>query len=301
MNAVAAQPRSTDDGRVALTPQQYRRAAAAKYGPAKRLPKRDTVAAAVAAQQLAPRRGTPALHAPASTTQQVGAAPNGFGKYIGWAAGDEQLALVIFLNAGDPTGVAIQGVKATDRIQFVAAAGSASFAEETKNKGVAAAIGVVAAGAQVTAAAFGAPQAAPVIGAARTFAQQQFQAKQLKTKVRDPYGEDPKSHQKARQEGGVLVCSPTAHGVLYSGADGRFWIKEPGNRIDTHRPDHIKHYNSFFLRRGMRPQTFADAGDIYLIPWDFDFTDNFGFYELHVILKRGSGRVPAEPAPVEVE
>jgi hypothetical protein len=233
------------------------------------------------------------LKTPESTTQQVGQAPDGFGKYIQWAPGDQALALMVFLNTADSTGVAVLGVNKTDTIELVSAAGNASFSEGTANKGIPAAIGIVAAGANIGAAAFGFPEAAPLIGAASKFAQEQFAEKPLKTKQRDAYGVDPGSQHKARQEGGVLICMPGAHGTYSSGEDEKFWIKEPGNRIDRHRPDHVK--KAFFIRRGMGPQTMADAGDLYMLAWDHDFRDNLGFYELHVILRRGSGRVPPPP------
>ena len=40
------------------------------------------------------------------------------------------------------------------------------------------------------------------------------------------------------------------------------------------------------------------AGDLYLVAWDFNFPDNFGFYELHVIMRRGD--LPPTPPPTEV-
>jgi hypothetical protein len=144
---------------------------------------------------------------PTSKTMQVGEAPEGFGKYVMWSDEDSQLALVVFLNAGDPMGVGVLGVKATDKVQFVAAVGHASFSESTENKGVPAMIGIVAAGGNVTAAAFGFPEAAPVIKAGSAYAKEQFKEKNVKTMVRDPYGEDPSSHHKAKKEG----ASSSAH------------------------------------------------------------------------------------------
>jgi hypothetical protein len=273
----------------------------AAFGAAKRVPRRATAAARVAEQQRAPVRGKPTLHPPASTTVQVGEAPDGFGKWINWNDPDEQLALVVFLNAADSLGVMVHNVRATDRIQIVAATGLASFSETTKNKGISAAIGVVAAGGELAATSFGHPEAVPVIDAARQFAQEEFREEKVKTKVRDAFGEDPKSHTMARQEGGVLVCTPSAGGALYSAEADKFWIKPPGNRIDANRPDHVRKFKSFFLRRGMHPQTFKDAGTVVIVPWDWHFTDNAGFYELHLILKRGSGKLPPQPPPVPVE
>ena len=125
---------------------------------------------------------------PKSTIVTVGEHPDGFGKQVQWDASDYELALVIYLNAADPHGLMISGAKPTDTIEFVLADGLASFAEETENEGVGALIGIVAAGANLGAAAFGAPEAAPLIAAAEKFATEQFKEKQVKTKVRDPFG-----------------------------------------------------------------------------------------------------------------
>jgi hypothetical protein len=89
--------------------------------------------------------------------------------------------------------------------------------------------------------------------------------RQVKTKIRDAYGEEPSKKDMARQEGGVLVCKPEAHGscYYYSGEDEKFWIKPPGNRIDRNRPEHLGR-NAFFIRRGMGAQRVREAGDLYL-------------------------------------
>ena len=78
-----------------------------------------------------------------------------------WCEKDSALALVAFLNAGDPMGVGISGVKTRDTIEFVTATGIASFSEDTENAGGGAFISVVAAGAKATATAFGNPELVP--------------------------------------------------------------------------------------------------------------------------------------------
>lgn len=256
----------------------------AAFGPKTLLPASKTIAA---------RLTRPGETKPKSSITVIGEAPDGFGKQVLWDPADAGLALVVFLNAGDPLGVMISGVKATDTIEFVSSAGIASFAEETENEGVGAFIGIVAAGATVAASSFGAPELAPVIGAAAKFAKERFQEKKVKTKRRDPFGEDPGTGHKARQEGGVIVSLPEARQIYYSGNSDHEerWIKEPGTRDTAHLPDHVK--GAFFLQSGAdnKRKTFAD-GDIIIAPWDYIFTDNFGFYRLHVLLKRGNGKVP---------
>jgi hypothetical protein len=257
----------------------------ALFGRRKRLPPSRTLAA---------RLTKPGQRQPKSTVETVGIgqAPDGFGKRVLWAPDDAALALLIYLNAGDYLGVAISGVRATDTIEFVESTGVASYAEETENEGVASFIGIVAAGASAAASAYGAPEAVPVIEAADKFAQSRFKEKQVKTKRRDPFGEDPGTGHKAREEGGVIVCLPEARQLFYSGDSDHEerWIKEPGTRDDAHRPDHVK--NAFFLRGGGSTNRRVAGGDgaFLIAPWDFQFSDNFGFYRLEALVKRGSGK-----------
>jgi len=246
-----------------------------------------------ASRTIAARMTRPGQAIPKSTVVTIGEAPDGFGKQVLWHPDDAGLAVVIFLNAGDNLGVMISGAKPTDTIQFVSATGIASFAEETENEGVGAFIGIVAAGANVAAAAFGAPELAPVISAAAKFAQSRFQEEKVKTKRRDPFGEDPGTGHKARQEGGVIVSLPQAGQIFYSGNSDHEerWIKKPGTRNEAHLPDHVK--GAFFLRAGSRARHVAlDDGEFIISPWDHIFSDNFGFYRLHALLKRGSGIFP---------
>jgi len=248
------------------------------------LPASETLAARFA------RAGTPK---PKSEILMVGEAPDGFGKQVIWHPDDTGLALIAFLNAGDYLGVMISGIKQSDTIEFVFAGGLASFAEETENEGIASIIGIVAAGANAAAAAFDAPEAKEVIDRAASYAQSQFQEKKVKTKRRDPFGEDPASGHKARQEGGVLVSLPEARRQYYSGDEDHQdrWIKKPGTRDNAHHPEHVK--GAFFLQpNSQNKRTAGAAGDIIIYPWDFKFEDNFGFYRLHILLKRGNGRLP---------
>jgi hypothetical protein len=271
-------------GSLAAPPSAYLQHSEALFGHSRPLPANKTVAARLAKAPAA---------APNSTQVVVGEAPDGFGKQVLWSPDDAGLALVVFLAAGDPLGVMISGVRATDTIEFVSATGVASFAEETQNKGVGAFIGIVAAGANVAASAFGVPELAPVIAAAEKFADTQFEEAKVKTKRRDPFGVDPGTGGKARQEGGVLVSLPAARQIYYSGDSDHQerWVKKPGTRDAAHLPSHV-HDASFLLPDSDNLMVSTADGDIIVYPWDYKFEDNFGFYRLHALLKRGSGTPP---------
>jgi hypothetical protein len=49
---------------------------------------------------------------------------------------------------------------------------------------------------------------------------------------------------------------------------------------------------AYFLQRDRRIAVARVDGDIVIGPWDGYFADNFGFYRLHVLVKRGSGTFP---------
>ena len=235
----------------------------------------------------------------------LGEPPSGFSLSFDFKPEMDKVALVAFLSAADPFGILITGMTKFDTIQFVHAAGIASFSEETKNKNIGSFIGLVAAGASVTAASFGAPEVVPVIQAAEKFAKDVFKEEKIKTKVRDAFGVDPSSKHKARQEGGVVISMPTGNTMqtFYSGNDSvedTHWIKKPGDRTHRHLPDHMVGQGAFFLQTGKpNKEMCRHEGSLLIYPWDHVFNDNFGFYRLEIILERhDSNPFPEDPGPV---
>jgi hypothetical protein len=286
MDKTALQQEISKHGQVGVGGDVFGQTAAALLGAPNGLDKPSAVTAQfLLADQTAPK----------SAIVTVGEAPQGFGKQVLWDPGDAGLAVVAFINAADPFGVMISGVKPTDTIEFVSATGLASFAEDTKNEGISSLIGIVAAGANIAASAFDAPEAAGLINAGAQFAEEQFKENKVKTKRRDAFGQDPGSGLRARQEGGVLVSMPGAGQIFYSGnSDHRErWIKEPGIRDAAHMPDHV--FGAFFLQSGHDRVNSDSEGDIIIYAWDFVFDDNFGFYRLHFLLRRGDGVSPPIP------
>ncbi|HEX5268827.1 MAG TPA: hypothetical protein VFW33_00005 [Gemmataceae bacterium] len=223
----------------------------------------------------------------------VGDPPAGFGKGFVWDRADKEVMLVMFVNAADPLGVSVEGMQAGDTVQVLSASGIASYSEDKGNPLASSLVGLVAAGAKVVVGAEGAPEVAPAIAAAETFAKDQFKATNAKTKRRDPFGVDPGSGQKAREEGGLLVCLPEAGGTFYSG-DGDHknrWVKGDGTRTNENMPEHFN-YNAFFPRQGFpdhNTRVVRQSAPMYVVPWDWKFEDNAGYYKVFVKLTKGDG------------
>ena len=240
-----------------------------------------------------PANRTVANASPGSTVVQVGDEPEGFGKTFSWDRKDDNILLAVFINAADSLGVSVEGLQKGDVVQVTSAAGLASFSQDTGNPLASSIVGLVAVGGKALATAEGLPEAAPVIDAGQAFAQDQFKATNAKTKRRDPYGVDPGSGFKALAEGGVLVCLPEAGGPYYSG-DGDHpnrRIKPDGTRDDAHLPGHIEPGYAFFPIRGDQPhntRTVTAGGELYIVPWDWQFDDNAGYYKVFVRIKKGN-------------
>jgi hypothetical protein len=257
----------------------------------------------VAAAPLLKAKAAPGALAAAgrSSVTVVGAdgVPAGFGKGFTWDRSQDEALLVMFINAADPLGVSIDGLQAGDTVQVLSASGIASYSEDKGNPLASSIVGLVAAGANVAVTAAGHPEVVPVLNAAEKFAQDQFKATNAKTKRRDAFGVDPGSGHKARQEGGLLVCLPEAGGTFYSGNGDRKerWVKGDGVRTDDKLPAHM--YGAFFPRQGYAAHNTRMAGQtgpMYVVPWDWKFEDNAGFYKVFVKLKKGNG-----PPPVVIE
>lgn len=224
----------------------------------------------------------------------VGDPPAGFGKQFDWNRDDGAALLVVFVNAADPLGVCISGMKEFDTIDVTFPSGLASFSKDKGNPLASSIAGLVAVGGKAVADAYGHPEADPVIDAASQFAKDQFKGTGEATKVRDVYGRDPGSGGWGLAEGGVLVCLPEAGGTLYSG-DGDHrerWAGQPRRTTERRNPPKHVGRNGFFLgEKSSNKHTCRKDGDIFILAWDEAYADNAGFYELHVLL------TPAPPPP----
>jgi hypothetical protein len=275
------------DGKTSIPRGTYLQVTRPIHGPAG--PPRESVAAIVA--DRAALRLSRAAAATATVTSQVqgpAGQPPGFGSQVMWN-GDDDLAILAFVNAHDPYSLCVTGVRDGDIYEHVSAAGTASFSTETVNNGIAGLITFVAAGAGVLVTAYGQADLAPLITAGANYAKQQFPESEQPSKSRDPYGVET-GGSLARQEGGVIVCEPLAQGVYHSGDSDHQerWVQRDGVRSDANMPRHIPPHQAFFLQQGMAPRALHGDGDLFMAAWDWNFPDNSGSYLVHAILRRGN-------------
>jgi hypothetical protein len=233
---------------------------------------------------------------PGNMIVQVGDHPDGFGKGFIWDRKDDQILLVVFINAADDLGVSIEGLARNDIVQVTSASGIASFSEDKGNPLASSLVGLIATGAKAAAGVGAVPEAIPIINGAEEFAKDQFKATNAKNKRRDAYGVEPNSGLKARAEGGLLICLPGSGGPYYSGDSDHTvrWIKPDGTRNDTNLPNHVQPGFAFFANRNdFEPRRVVADGELYVVPWDWYFPDNAGFYKAFIYIKKGP-----EPPPV---
>jgi hypothetical protein len=274
------------DGKTTIPSGRYLQVTSPIHGPAG--PPRESVAAILANRPVL-RQSHTAVATAAATSQVQGPAqqPPGFGTFVPWT-GDEDLALLAFINAHDPYGLCVSGVRDGDVYQHVSATETASFSTETVNNGIGGLITVAAAGLGILASAYGEPGLAPLITAGANYAKQKFPESTEPSQSRDPYGVEADGSL-AREEGGVIVCEPSAQAVYHSGdPDHRErWVQGNGVRDDANMPRHIPRDEAFFLQPGMAPRALHGDGDLLIAAWDWYFLDNSGFYLVHAILRRG--------------
>ena len=219
----------------------------------------------------------------------IGEHPDGFGKTFTWDRKNQEIELVMFVNAADPLGVTIAGVKQGDRIQITSVSGIASFTEDKGNPLASSLITLAGVGLAGIATGVGQPELLPIIKAGEVFAQEQFKPTNVKHKRRDAFGVDPGTGHQARQEGGIVISLPLANGLYYSGNGDHKerWIKSNSDRTDDQLPQHVK--NAFFPVRGLFPHNtrmLRGDGQIHILAWDHKFEDNAGFYKVFMSIRQ---------------
>ena len=223
-----------------------------------------------------------------------------------WDRVEREALFVMYVNAADPIGLTVEGLKAGDIVQITSISGLASFDEDDGNPTAAGLVGLLATGAEVALTISGNPEFIPLVEGANKFAQDQFKATKSKEKLRDGFGLVPERKLNfpdvtipsfmARQEGGIIVCLPEAGGAVYSGEGEERWVKKPGDRIDANRPKHAT--GCFFPIRSNETHNLRQlksSGVVKILAWDHIFDDNAGFYEVVMHIQKGK---LVEPGPV---
>jgi uncharacterized membrane protein YgcG len=269
--------------------------------------------------------GKPAGKAAETTTETVGTPPPGFGSVFTWDRSQAEIIVVAYVNAADNLGPAVLGLKAGDRVEVMQIDGLASFSKGPV-KAIESIIAVAAEAATLLGANLGSPGlntggsgsntggsgsssggsgsssggsgsksggsgTNPIVSAGDQFAQAFFSGP-LFDKQRDGYGHDTGGTMR-REEGGMLFCMPEADGDFYSGGffDRGSWVQgnDGGERTDNRLPNKMKGKGAFFPIRGNQTQNtrFAKTdGVLNMLPWDYDFSDNSGFYRVFVRITR---------------
>ena len=232
----------------------------------------------------------------------IGKAPEGYGHALCWDRSSEAVLCCLYINAADPNGILIQGLRKGDTVSVISASGMASFANEMGNPFFGGLVTVMAAGDNVILNAFDLESLADVIDAGEAFALRYFgqpeesedETRAVDCKLRDAYGVT-NTGRLAQQEGGILVCLPEQGGTVYSSETcERRWLKSACVRCDDSRPAHA--LGSFFARPchtsgNVNQRTCVTDGDACVIAWDGRYSDNKGFYKVLLGIRQG-GRLP---------
>ena len=189
------------------------------------------------------------------------------------------------ISSTDDSGITVDGLKKGDIVEIEDVTGICSFADETTAQKVLSFVGIVfGILAKDSGLLFKTADAKKRVEAFRDQAQELV--KQVggagKAKRRDGYGQDPGTGDFATEEGGILVCMPSAHGVLYAvSANHLSNDAHKKGRLPQYYSDNVKHFNCFFPCRedsGIMKKKVEEDGILHIIAFDSDFSDNRGDY-----------------------
>lgn len=216
-----------------------------------------------------------------------------------WGREDDQAFLLAFVNSAYEPGIGITGLQAGDWILVKEAARtSATFAKDKGAFGKQAMISLLASAAQGGIAHFAKEwQDAinPIIQTGQQLAAQGFKGTNEGTKQRDLYGRDPGTGKFQCQEGGVVIALPSEPSQdlsnIKSGDDSdsgkKRWIKRKAPRTDALIPNHL--HDVFFPIPGddmANMRQINHNGVAWVMPWDYKFSDNAGYYAVHILVSK---------------
>jgi hypothetical protein len=234
-----------------------------------------------------------------SSIIQVGNVPSGMGTEFDWDRSQQACLLGIAINASDPLGVAIGGLKAGDKVEILRATGVCSFDKDTGHPLLASLIGLLGEGTQDAIDAFVGTEFDNVIKSATTDLQNAAKGSGKGTMLRDPYGIEPGSNKYGLSEGGVVVMMPQAGGIYYGGSDRASLPHVFGQARGL--PALLKPYTNtplYFLGHAV-PNGGAVCqadGVAYVLAWDFNYGDNAGTYQVVVRLTQGGASTSPLPS-----
>lgn len=206
------------------------------------------------------------------------------------------IAIWTEISSTDDSGVSVQGIKKGDTIEIESIAGICAFSGQTSGGRVLSIIGIVGG---VLGATSGIPATAGKL--------LKSQASSIKSAIgnasasdgdggkrRDGYGKDVGGQEFAANEGGIIVCMPSAHGPIYASEDNRF---EDNAKKEGRLPKHVRtgiREKCFFPCRedgGLMKKEAAEDGTLHILVFDSDFSDNAGSYEMRfrIMRKKRSG------------
>lgn len=195
------------------------------------------------------------------------------------------VALWAEISSTDDSGVTVQGIKKGDMVVIESISGICSFSGRSGAKKVLSVVGIVGEvlGSAVTGGA-----------AAAVGKMVKSQAGSIKTELgnssaegggkrRDGYGKDVGGNEFATEEGGIIVCMPSAHGPIYAGKD--IHLDGPSKtvgRLAEHVNPRIRNKCFFPCREegGTMQQRAREDGTLYILAFDSDYSDNIGSYEV---------------------
>jgi hypothetical protein len=229
------------------------------------------------------------------------------GKMYSWDRSQQACLLAICVNASDPYGVAINGLKKGDVVTVLNPVGVCGFSKDTGHPFLSSLIGLLGEGAEDAVEALeGTTQFNNVIQSATQDLQNACKATGAPEKLRDPFGIQPGTSGFGLEEGGLVVMMPQAGGIYYSGDSNNrsVWATQPRS-ITAARgcPAYLGPPRGTVVNVNTLPLFFVGHnapnsgvcttdGTAYILAWDFAYGDNTGTYQLVVRVTQGSASAP---------
>lgn len=206
----------------------------------------------------------------------IKARENLFGPDVKLADGPLDVEIWAEIEAVDDRGIAIDGVKAGDTISISVISGLASFSGQP---------GAVKLLSVIYSNSVGLLRSAGSIQKVKDQKETE-RSEPERGKGRDGYGKDAKGNY-ARNEGGVIVCMPSAGGPMYAQDSNHLHESaESRGRLDKFLSRDMKGKCFFPVRGKQRERTATTDGVLYVLAFDENFKDNAGGYEIKLRIVR---------------